>query len=105
MPLPFLIASAVLLLIGLLARVAADFMPTVVGRNHHLLWAALLCILAALVWGIRLVLGCSFRRPTNEPRIASVVLLCSVLESKPPLPRHPFLPAQNRPKQRLDRVV
>ncbi len=54
-PLPFLIAAGVLLLIGLGARVGADFMPSVVGRNRHLIWAALLCIAAALVWGIRLM--------------------------------------------------
>ena len=53
--LPFLLASAVLLLIGLVARIGADFMPSINGRNSHLLWAALLCIAAALVWGVRLV--------------------------------------------------
>ena len=53
--LPFLITAAVLLLIGLLARVGADFMPTVGGRTSHLIWAALLCIAAAIVWGVRLV--------------------------------------------------
>ncbi len=54
-PLPFLIAACVLLLIGLGARIGADFMPSVVGRERHLIWAALLCIAAALVWGIRLI--------------------------------------------------
>jgi uncharacterized protein involved in response to NO len=54
-PLPFFITTAALLLIGLAARVGADFMPTVTGRNRHLIWAAVLCIAAALVWGIRLV--------------------------------------------------
>lgn len=54
-PLPFLITSAVLLLIGLVARIGADFMPTITGRTRHLVWASLLCIAAALVWGIRLV--------------------------------------------------
>lgn len=53
--LPFLITAATLLLIGLVARIGADFMPTMTGRNRHLVWAALLCIAAALVWGIRLV--------------------------------------------------
>ncbi len=54
-PLPFLIATAVLLLVGLGARIGADFMPSLAGRNVHLIWAALLCIAAALVWGIRLL--------------------------------------------------
>lgn len=53
--LPFLLATAVLLLIGLLARIGADFMPSLAGRNSHLIWAAVLCIAGALVWGIRLV--------------------------------------------------
>jgi uncharacterized protein involved in response to NO len=53
--LPFLIVTIVLLLIGLGARIGADFMPTMVGRNVHLVWAASLCIAGALAWGIRLV--------------------------------------------------
>jgi hypothetical protein len=54
-PLPFFNATTVLLLIGLATRVGADFMPTVPGRNIHLIYAAFLCIAAALLWGIRLV--------------------------------------------------
>jgi uncharacterized protein involved in response to NO len=53
--LPFLIATLVLLLIGLGARIGADFMPSFAGRNVHLVWAALLCMAGALVWGIRLL--------------------------------------------------
>ena len=54
-PLPFLISAGVLLLIGMGARIGADFMPSTAGRNAHLLYGALLCISAALIWGIRLV--------------------------------------------------
>lgn len=54
-PLPFLIATTVLLSLGLFTRVSADFLSSVAGRNIHLIYAAILCIAAALVWGIRLV--------------------------------------------------
>ncbi len=54
-PLPFLTTAAVLLVIGIGARIGADFMPTMNGRNVHLIYAALLCVAAALIWGIRLV--------------------------------------------------
>jgi uncharacterized protein involved in response to NO len=54
-PLPFLIVAASLLVIGLAARIGADFMPTMLARNDHLIWASLLCIAAALIWSIRLV--------------------------------------------------
>jgi uncharacterized protein involved in response to NO len=53
--LPVLLGAAVLLLIGLVARIGADFMPGIAGRNSHLFWAAVLCIAAALVWGVRLM--------------------------------------------------
>ncbi len=54
-PLPFLIGAGVLLVVGLGARIGADFMPGMESRNLHLIYAAWLCIAAALVWGIRLV--------------------------------------------------
>jgi uncharacterized protein involved in response to NO len=54
-PLPFLIVSVGLLLLGLVARVAADFLPTIAARNQHLVWASLACIAAAVVWGSRLL--------------------------------------------------
>lgn len=54
-PLPFLTTAAVLLVVGLIARIAADFMPSVAGRNSHLVYAALLCIAAGVLWGVRLV--------------------------------------------------
>jgi uncharacterized protein involved in response to NO len=54
-PLPVLFAMALLLLIALVARVAADFMPSVAARNSHLGWAACLCLVGALVLAIRLL--------------------------------------------------
>lgn len=54
-PLPVLIVAAVLLLLGLGARIGADFMPSLSGRNVHLAYAALSCIAAAVLWGIRIV--------------------------------------------------
>jgi uncharacterized protein involved in response to NO len=54
-PLPFLIVSVGLLLLGLVARIGADFLPTVTARNQHLVWASLACIAAAVVWGSRLL--------------------------------------------------
>lgn len=53
--LPFMIVTATLLLIGLAARVGADFLPSLTGRNHHLIWAALLCIVAIGVWSWRML--------------------------------------------------
>ncbi len=53
-PLLFMKVTGALLLVGMATRVAADFIPAA-GRNVHLIYAALLCIAAALVWGIRLV--------------------------------------------------
>jgi uncharacterized protein involved in response to NO len=49
----FLIAALVLLLIAMLARVGADFFPP--GRNSHLVYAALIWIIAAATWGWALV--------------------------------------------------
>lgn len=54
-PLPVLIVATVLLLLGLGARIGADFMPSLGGRNVHLAYAALSCIAAAVLWGIRIV--------------------------------------------------
>ena len=44
----FLIAALILLVIAMLARVGADFFPF--GRNSHLVYAALIWIIAAAVW-------------------------------------------------------
>jgi uncharacterized protein involved in response to NO len=52
--LPFLATAAGLILLGLVARVAADFMDPV-ARRVHLIHAALLCLLGAAVWGTRLI--------------------------------------------------
>lgn len=52
--LPFLLTTAILLILSMVARVGADFMPGI-ARNVHLIYAALICITGALVWGIRLV--------------------------------------------------
>jgi uncharacterized protein involved in response to NO len=49
----FLIASLVLLTIAMLARVGADFFPP--GRNSHLVYAALIWLIAAAVWAWALV--------------------------------------------------
>ena len=49
----FLIAALVLLIIAMLARVGADFVPP--ARNSHLVYAALIWVLAALVWAWALV--------------------------------------------------
>jgi uncharacterized protein involved in response to NO len=54
-PLSFMIIASILLVIGMLTRVGADFMPRVDGRNVHLIYAAILCIGAAVVWGVRLI--------------------------------------------------
>jgi uncharacterized protein involved in response to NO len=53
--LPFLLIAGGCLLVGLLARIGADFMPSVAGRNAHLIYGALFCIMAALIWGVRLI--------------------------------------------------
>ncbi|MEO8350643.1 MAG: NnrS family protein [Chthoniobacteraceae bacterium] len=52
--LPFLVTTSVLLVAGMATRVGADFMPGA-ARNVHLIYAALLCMAAAIVWAIRLV--------------------------------------------------
>lgn len=49
----FLIVSLVLLIIAMLARVGADFFPP--GRNSHLVYAALIWLIAAAVWAWALV--------------------------------------------------
>ena len=49
----FLITSLVLLIIAMLARVGADFFPP--GRNSHLVYAALIWLIAAVVWAWALV--------------------------------------------------
>jgi uncharacterized protein involved in response to NO len=49
----FLIVSLVLLIIAMLARVGADFFPP--GRNSHLVYAALIWLLAAAVWAWALI--------------------------------------------------
>ena len=46
--LPFLISALVLLIIAMLARVGADFVPP--ARNSHLVYAALIWLIAAAVW-------------------------------------------------------
>jgi uncharacterized protein involved in response to NO len=54
-PLSFMITASILLMIGMLTRIGADFMPGTEGRNIHLIYAAILCIGAGLVWGVRLI--------------------------------------------------
>jgi uncharacterized protein involved in response to NO len=49
----FLIAALVLLLVAMIARVGADFVPP--ARNSHLIYAALIWLLAAVVWACALV--------------------------------------------------
>ncbi len=49
----FLIAALVLLLVALVARVSADFIPP--ERNSHLVYAALIWLLAAAIWAWALV--------------------------------------------------
>jgi uncharacterized protein involved in response to NO len=44
----FLISALVLLVVAMVARVGADFFPP--GRNSHLVYAALLWVIAAAVW-------------------------------------------------------
>jgi hypothetical protein len=39
----------------MLTRISADFMPQMDGRNVHLVYAAILCIGAAVIWGVRLI--------------------------------------------------
>jgi len=51
--LPFLIAALALLITAMIARVGADFFPP--GRNSHLVYAALIWLLAASVWAWALV--------------------------------------------------
>ena len=48
----FLIAALVLLIIAMVARVGADFIPP--ARNSHLVYAALIWLLAATVWTVAL---------------------------------------------------
>ncbi len=52
--LPFLVTTSALLMAGMATRIGADFIPGET-RNVHLIYAALLCIAAALVWGFRLI--------------------------------------------------
>jgi uncharacterized protein involved in response to NO len=54
-PLSFMVIASILLIIGMLTRISADFMPQVDGRNVHLVYAAILCIGAAVIWGVRLI--------------------------------------------------
>jgi uncharacterized protein involved in response to NO len=49
--LPGMITTFVLLMLAIATRISADFLPSVAGRNVHLVYAAILCIGAALVWG------------------------------------------------------
>jgi uncharacterized protein involved in response to NO len=49
----FLIVALVLLIVAMLARVGADFFPP--GRNSHLVYAALIWLIAAAVWAWALV--------------------------------------------------
>lgn len=51
--LPFLIAALALLVVATIARVGADFIPP--ARNSHLVYAALIWLLAATVWAWALV--------------------------------------------------
>jgi uncharacterized protein involved in response to NO len=53
-PLSFMIIASILLIIGMLTRVGADFMQTE-GRNVHLIYGAIICIGAGLVWGVPLI--------------------------------------------------
>ncbi len=48
----FLMSALALLIIAMVARVAADFMPP--ARNSHLVYAALIWLLAAIVWFVAL---------------------------------------------------
>jgi len=48
----FLIAALALLLVATIARVGADFFPP--ARNSHLVYAALIWLLAATVWLVAL---------------------------------------------------
>jgi uncharacterized protein involved in response to NO len=48
----FLIAALSLLLVAMIARVGADFIPP--ARNSHLVYAALIWLLAATVWAVAL---------------------------------------------------
>jgi uncharacterized protein involved in response to NO len=48
----FLIATITLLIIAMIARVGADFIPP--ARNSHLVYAALIWLLAAVVWFVAL---------------------------------------------------
>ena len=50
--LPFLIVALALLVVATIARVGADFIPP--GRNSHLVYAALIWLLAATVWLVAL---------------------------------------------------
>ena len=50
--LPFLIAALALLVVATIARVGADFIPP--ARNSHLVYAALIWLLAATVWFVAL---------------------------------------------------
>jgi uncharacterized protein involved in response to NO len=50
--LPFLIVALALLLVAMVARVGADFIPP--ARNSHLVYAALIWLLAATVWLVAL---------------------------------------------------
>jgi len=50
--LPFLVAALTLLVIAMIARVGADFVPP--ARNSHLVYAALIWLLAAVVWACAL---------------------------------------------------
>jgi uncharacterized protein involved in response to NO len=48
----FLIAALALLIVAMVARVGADFVPP--ARNSHLVYAALIWLLAATVWLVAL---------------------------------------------------
>ena len=48
----FLVAAVVLLVVAMVARVGADFFP--IARNSHLVYAALIWLLAATVWFVAL---------------------------------------------------
>jgi uncharacterized protein involved in response to NO len=48
----FLMAALTLLVVAMVARVGADFIPP--ARNTHLVYAALIWLLAAIVWGVAL---------------------------------------------------
>ena len=49
----FLIAALALLVVATIARVGADFIPP--ARNSHLVYAAVIWLLAALIWACALV--------------------------------------------------